>query len=42
MTMVVATLIERKRNGGALAPAEWRELITAYTADQVRDVVRGG
>ncbi|HEX6089163.1 MAG TPA: thymidine phosphorylase [Gemmatimonadales bacterium] len=37
MTMVVATLIERKRNGGALAPAEWRELITAYTADQVPD-----
>ena len=35
--MVVATLIERKRNGGALSPAEWRELITAYTADQVPD-----
>ena len=37
MTLVVATLIERKRNGEPLSPAEWRELIAAYAADQVPD-----
>ncbi|HEU4829327.1 MAG TPA: thymidine phosphorylase [Gemmatimonadales bacterium] len=37
MTLVVATLIERKRNGKTLEPAEWRELIGAYAADQVPD-----
>jgi pyrimidine-nucleoside phosphorylase len=35
--MVVPTLIERKRDGGALTPAEWRELIFAYSADTVPD-----
>src|SRR2546422_10506361 len=30
--MFVVPLIERKRDGGALTPAEWRELIAAYTA----------
>ena len=37
MTLVVATLIERKRNGEPLSPAEWRELISTYAADQVPD-----
>jgi pyrimidine-nucleoside phosphorylase len=37
MTLVVPGLIERKRNGEALAPSEWRALIAAYTADQVPD-----
>ncbi len=37
MTFVVPTLIERKRNGEALTPAEWRELIAAYATDQVPD-----
>ena len=35
--MVVPTLIERKRDGAALTPAEWRELIFAYSADTVPD-----
>jgi pyrimidine-nucleoside phosphorylase len=35
--MVVARLIERKRNGGALTPEEWGTLLTAYTAGQVPD-----
>ena len=35
--MVVPTLIERKRDGGTLAPAEWRELILAYSAGTVPD-----
>lgn len=35
--MVVPTLIERKRDGGALTPAEWRELIFAYSSDAVPD-----
>lgn len=36
-TIVVPRLIERKRDGGALAPAEWRALIAAYVADRVPD-----
>src|SRR6266511_932294 len=35
--MFVVPLIERKRDGGALTPAEWRELIAAYTAGAVPD-----
>ncbi len=35
--MVVPTLIERKRDGGELTPAEWRELIFAYSSDTVPD-----
>jgi pyrimidine-nucleoside phosphorylase len=35
--MVVPRLIERKRDGHALEPGEWSELIRAYTAGQVPD-----
>lgn len=35
--MIVPRLIERKRDGGALAPAEWRELVYAYAAGTVPD-----
>jgi pyrimidine-nucleoside phosphorylase len=35
--MVVASLIQRKRNGGALAPQEWRALIEQYVAGAVPD-----
>jgi pyrimidine-nucleoside phosphorylase len=35
--MQVPRLIERKRDGQALEPAEWRELITAYARDQLPD-----
>ena len=35
--MVVASLIQRKRNGGALTPDEWRGLIQRYVADAVPD-----
>jgi pyrimidine-nucleoside phosphorylase len=35
--MVVPALIERKRDGAALTPAEWRELILAYSRDAVPD-----
>lgn len=35
--MVVPMLIERKRDGGALTPAEWRELILAYAGGSVPD-----
>jgi pyrimidine-nucleoside phosphorylase len=35
--MVVASLIQRKRNGGALTPDEWRGLIERYVADAVPD-----
>jgi pyrimidine-nucleoside phosphorylase len=35
--MVVASLIQRKRNGGALAPDEWRALIERYVAGAVPD-----
>jgi pyrimidine-nucleoside phosphorylase len=35
--MVVPRLIERKRDGHALEPAEWSELIRAYAAGQVPD-----
>ncbi len=35
--MVIPRLIERKRDGGALAEAEWRELVQAYTAGRVPD-----
>src|SRR5215210_6795573 len=32
-----AELIERKRDGGELAPAEWNELMLAYARDEVPD-----
>jgi pyrimidine-nucleoside phosphorylase len=35
--MVVASLIQRKRDGGALAPNEWRTLVEAYVAGAVPD-----
>ncbi|NOT07206.1 MAG: thymidine phosphorylase [Gemmatimonadales bacterium] len=35
--MHVPRLIERKRDGGVLTPAEWRAVIEAYTADQLPD-----
>jgi pyrimidine-nucleoside phosphorylase len=35
--MVVARLIERKRNGSALSADEWRELIAAYTRGDLPD-----
>jgi pyrimidine-nucleoside phosphorylase len=35
--MVVASLIQRKRNGGALAAEEWRALIEQYVAGAVPD-----
>jgi pyrimidine-nucleoside phosphorylase len=35
--MVVPRLIERKRDGGALEPREWRELVARYTAGEVPD-----
>ncbi|HEX9562522.1 MAG TPA: thymidine phosphorylase [Gemmatimonadaceae bacterium] len=35
--MLAYQLIERKRDGGSLTPAEWRELIAAYLADEVSD-----
>jgi len=35
--MVIPSLIERKRDGGTLTPAEWRALVEAYTAGNVPD-----
>jgi pyrimidine-nucleoside phosphorylase len=35
--MLVPPLIERKRDGGALTAAEWRELISGYTVGRVPD-----
>lgn len=35
--MLAYQLIERKRDGGRLAPEEWRALIGAYLADEVSD-----
>jgi pyrimidine-nucleoside phosphorylase len=35
--MLVSALIERKRDGGALAPEAWRELVAAYVAGRVPD-----
>jgi pyrimidine-nucleoside phosphorylase len=35
--MLVSALIERKRDGGVLAPGEWRELLAAYVAGRVPD-----
>ena len=35
--MVIPRLIERKRDGEALAPGEWRRLIRAYVAGEVPD-----
>ena len=35
--MSVVDLIERKRNGGALTPAEWRDLMARYGAGDVPD-----
>src|SRR5438270_13691224 len=36
-TMFVPGLIERKRDGGALTVAEWRDLLAAYAAGTVPD-----
>jgi pyrimidine-nucleoside phosphorylase len=35
--MIVPRLIERKRDGGRLEPAEWQELISSYAQDKVPD-----
>src|SRR5713101_6042538 len=35
--MVIPPLIEHKRDGHALEPAQWAELIAEYTADRVPD-----
>ena len=35
--MIVLPLIERKRDGGRIAPAEWRALAAAYARDEVPD-----
>jgi pyrimidine-nucleoside phosphorylase len=35
--MVFQRLIERKRDGGALTPAEWREALAAYLRNEVPD-----
>src|SRR4051794_16485544 len=35
--MLVVPVIERKRDGGKLTPAEWTELITEYSAARVPD-----
>jgi pyrimidine-nucleoside phosphorylase len=33
--MVFQSLIERKRDGGTLTPAEWRAAVTGYLADEI-------
>ena len=35
--MFVIPLIERKRDGGRLTPAEWAEIVTAYAAGRIPD-----
>src|SRR5918911_3545628 len=35
--MVIPSLIEHKRDGGALRPEQWAELIARYTAGEVPD-----
>jgi pyrimidine-nucleoside phosphorylase len=35
--MVIPSLIQHKRDGGSLQPAEWTELIESYTAGRVPD-----
>src|SRR5690348_10432504 len=35
--MVIPSLIERKRDGETLTPAEWKGLVDAYTAGNVPD-----
>jgi pyrimidine-nucleoside phosphorylase len=35
--MLARRLIERKRDGGRIEPAEWRTLVHAYAADEVPD-----
>ena len=35
--MVIPSLIQHKRNGGALQPSEWRQLIRDYTDEKVPD-----
>ncbi len=35
--MVIPSVIQHKRDGGALSPAEWTELIQQYTAGRVPD-----
>jgi pyrimidine-nucleoside phosphorylase len=35
--MVFQSLIERKRDGGALSPAEWREVLAGYLRDEIPD-----
>src|SRR3954463_11487499 len=37
MRMVIPSLIQHKRDGGALRPTEWAHLIAAYTAGRVPD-----
>jgi pyrimidine-nucleoside phosphorylase len=37
MRMVIPSLIQHKRDGGALQPAEWTALIESYTAGRVPD-----
>ncbi len=36
-TMLARALIERKRDGGKITPAEWRRLMQQYAADDVPD-----
>ena len=35
--MLARTLIERKRDGGRISPAEWHSLMTRYAVDEVPD-----
>ena len=35
--MVIPSLIQHKRDGGAISPADWRRLIAEYTAGRVPD-----
>jgi pyrimidine-nucleoside phosphorylase len=35
--MLTTRLIERKRDGGRLTPAEWRDVVGAYTAGRIPD-----
>ena len=35
--MVIPSLIQHKRDGGALRPAEWRQLVAEFTAGRVPD-----
>ena len=35
--MLARALIERKRDGGRITPAEWRTLMSQYATDEVPD-----